>query len=70
MSVGKVVELIGSSKLSFDDAVKNAVDEAAKTIRGITGIWVKGLKAQVEKGKITEYRAIVKLTFIVEKNRA
>ena len=69
MSVAKVVELIGSSKLSFDDAVKNAVDEAAKTIRGINGIWVKGFKAVVENGKITEYRAIVKLTFLVEKDR-
>ena len=69
MSVAKVIELIGSSKLSFDDAVKNAVDEAAKTIRGITGVWVKGYKALVKNGKITEYRAIVKLTFLVEKDR-
>jgi hypothetical protein len=41
MGVAKVVELIGSSKLSFDDAVKNAVDEAAKTIRGIREAWVR-----------------------------
>jgi flavin-binding protein dodecin len=64
MSVAKVVELIGSSKLSFDDAVKNAVDEAAKTVRGITGVWVKSYKALVKNDKITEYRAIVKLTFL------
>lgn len=69
MSVAKVVELIGSSKLSFDDAVKNAVDEAAKTVRGITGVWVKSYKALVKNDKITEYRAIVKLTFLVEKDR-
>ena len=69
MSVAKVVELIGSSKLSFDDAVKNAVEETCKTIRGINGVWVKGFKAVVENGKITEYRAIVKLTFLVEKDR-
>ena len=69
MSVAKVVELIGSSKVSFDDAVKNAVNEAAKTIRGITGVWVKGYKGLVENNKIVEYRAIVKLTFLVEKER-
>jgi len=69
MSVAKVIELIGSSKVSFDDAVKNALDEAAKTIRGITGIWVKSYKASVENGKIAEYRAIVKITFIVERDR-
>ena len=69
MSIAKVVELIGSSKISFDDAVRNALNEAAKTIRGINGVWVKGFKAVVENNKITEYRAIVKLTFLVEKNR-
>jgi len=69
MSVAKVIELIGSSKISFDDAVKNAVNEAVKTVRGINGVWVKGFKVVVENNKITEYRAIVKLTFLVEKNR-
>ena len=44
MTVGKVVELIGSSKESFEGAVKNAVDEAAKTIRGIREVWVQDLR--------------------------
>ena len=68
MSVAKVIELIGSSKVSFDDAVKNALKEATKTIRGIKEVWVQDFSALVENGKITEYRAIVKLTFIVEPN--
>jgi flavin-binding protein dodecin len=69
MTVGKVVELIGSSKESFEGAVKNAVDEAAKTIRGIREVWVQDLKTAVENGKITEYRAGVKVTFLVEEDR-
>ena len=69
MSVAKVIELIGSSKVSFDDAVKNALKEAAKTIKGIKEVWVQNLSAKVEDGKITEYRANVKLTFLVEPNR-
>ncbi|MCJ7608959.1 dodecin family protein [Candidatus Bathyarchaeota archaeon] len=69
MTVGKVVELIGSSKESFEGAVENAVDEAAKTIRGIREVWVQDLKAAVENGKITEYRAGVKVTFLVEEDR-
>ena len=68
MSVAKVIELIGSSKVSFDDAVKNALKEATKTIRGIKEVWVQNFSALVEDGKITEYRANVKLTFIVEPN--
>ena len=69
MTVGKVVELIGSSKESFEGAVKNAVNEAAKTIREIREVWVQDLKASVENGKITEYRAGVKVTFLVEEER-
>ena len=68
MSVAKVIELIGSSKVSFDDAVKNALKEAAKTIRGIKEVWVQDFSALVKDGKITEYRANVKLTFLVESN--
>jgi flavin-binding protein dodecin len=69
MSVGKVIELIGSSKVSFDDAAKNALKEAAKTVREIKEIWVQNFSAKVEDGKITEYRANVKITFLVEPNR-
>jgi hypothetical protein len=70
MSVGKVIELIGSSKVSFDDAAKNALKEAAKTVREIKEIWVQNFSAKVEDGKITEYRANVKITFLVEPNRS
>ena len=70
MSVWKVIELIGSSKVSFDDAAKNALKEAAKTVREIKEIWVQNFSAKVEDGKITEYRANVKITFLVEPNRS
>ena len=70
MSVAKVIELIGSSKVSFDDAVKNALKEASKTVREIKMVWVKNFSAVVEESKITEYRANIKITFLVEPNRA
>lgn len=69
MSVAKVVELIGSSKVSFDDAVKNALDEATKTIREIREVWVQDFSVLVKDGKITDYRANVKLTFLVESSQ-
>jgi len=59
MSVAKVIELIGSSKVSFDDAVKNALKEASKTVRGMTSVWIQNFSALVDDGKITEYRANV-----------
>ena len=69
MSVAKVVELIGSSKVSFEDAVKNALDEATKTIREIREVWVQDFSVLVKDGKITDYRANVKLTFLVESSQ-
>lgn len=66
-SVVKVIELIGSSPKGWDDAAVNAVKEAAKTVRNIRGIELKRCSAKVEKNKIMEYRAIVKIAFDVER---
>ncbi len=61
----KVIEVIGISEESFDDAVKRAVEKAAQSIRGITGVEVQKLNARVDEGKITQYRAACKLAFAV-----
>jgi len=66
MSVAKVVELIGSSPVSWEDAVRNAVEAAARTVRNIKGADVKRWTAKVENNRIVEYRAVVKIAFIVE----
>jgi hypothetical protein len=66
-SVAKVVELIGSSPVSWEKAAANAVEAAAHTIRNIRGIDVTRWTAKVEKNKIIEYRAVVKIAFIVER---
>ena len=65
-SLAKVIELIGSSKISWEDAALNAVREASRTIRHIKGVYLKECTAKVEDGRIIEYRANVKLTFIYE----
>ena len=69
MSVASVVELVGSSGKSWEDAAQVAVDDAVKTIRGIRGIEVTDLTAKIDSstGKIQEYRACVKLSFGVER---
>ena len=66
MSVVKIVELVGCSDRSWQDAVDNAVRRAAKTIRNIRGVDVLGWTGKVKDGKIVEYRANVKISFIVE----
>ena len=66
--VANVVELIGSSTKGWEDAAQVALDEAKKTIHGITGIEVTDVTAKVDpnSGKISEYRACIKLSFGVE----
>lgn len=66
--VAKVIEVVGSSERSWDDAVQIALDEARKTIHGITGIEVTDKTARVDPatGQITEYHATVKIAFGVE----
>jgi len=66
MTVVKIIELIGTSPNNWEEAVKNALAQAAKTITNIKSIYVKSCKATVENNKIAEYRAVVKIAFIVE----
>ena len=63
----KILELIGSSEKSWEDAVQEALREAAKTVRDIVGVDVLGFKADVKNGKITRYKAHVKIAFAVER---
>ncbi len=67
MSVVKIIEVIGSSPKSWEDATKNVLAEASKTIQSIKSIYVKRCTAKVENNKIVEYRAVVKIAFIVER---
>ena len=69
MAVVKIVELIGSSPKNWEEAVKSALAEAAKTIKNIKSIYVKSCKARVENNEIVEYRALVKIAFIVQREK-
>jgi flavin-binding protein dodecin len=64
--VVKVVELVGSSRSSFSDAVRNAVSTASQTIRNITGVDVLSSNAYVENGEISLYKVQVKIAFVVD----
>jgi len=66
MAVIKVIEVIGTSEKSWEDAVQNALARASKTVRNITGIDVLGFKCVIKNNKIVEYRANLKIAFVVE----
>ncbi len=67
MSVVKVIEVIGASNKGWDDAIQTALTEAAKAVENIVGIDIKGMSGKVEKNKISEYRANVKIAFVVRR---
>ena len=67
MSVAKVVTIIGSSPESFAKAAQAAVEEAAKTIRGISGADVVSMSCEVDGDRITQYRTTVNIAFRVER---
>ena len=69
-SVVKIVELMGISEESFSDAARQAVKEASKTIRNITGIEVIKSTAEVEDGEIFEYHVTVRLAFVIEHGKS
>ncbi len=66
MSVAKVIEIIASSKKSFEDAVAQGVAKAADSLHDITGAWIKEQSAKVVNGKVTEYRVNLKVTFVLK----
>jgi flavin-binding protein dodecin len=66
--VAKVIQVIGHSSESFAKAADEAVQEAAKTVRGITGADVVSMSAVVEGDRITTYRTTVNVAFGVERS--
>ncbi|MHB1418593.1 MAG: dodecin family protein [Bacillota bacterium] len=59
----KVVELVGESPTNWKDAVQSAITEASRTIPNITGVEVYNLTANVDGGRLTEYKANVKIAY-------
>jgi len=62
-SVYKVIELVGTSSKSWEDAAKNAVERAGKSLTNLRVAEVKDLDMKVDDGKVTAYRAKVSLSF-------
>ncbi len=66
MAVASVSKITSASSQSFDVAVREGLERANKTLRGITGLHVIEQKASVSNGKIAEYRVTMEVTFVLE----
>ncbi|MEA3373131.1 MAG: dodecin family protein [Campylobacterota bacterium] len=68
MSIVKVIEVIAESEKSWDDAAKNAINEASKSIKNIKSIYVENMEAKVDGNKIIKYRINAKISFVLKKH--
>jgi hypothetical protein len=66
MQLAKIVHIVSTSPISFDDAVKQGVINAAKTLRGISGVKVTDWTAKVENDDVTGYKVTMDVAFAVE----
>jgi dodecin len=66
MSVAKITEIQSSSTTSFEDAIQSGIARANKTLRNLTGAWIKSQKVIIANGKITEYRVLMKVSFVLQ----
>jgi flavin-binding protein dodecin len=66
MAVAKIIEIISGSKKGFDDAVQQGIDRVNDSVTEVTGAWIKDQRVVVSKGKVTEYRVVMKVTFMVK----
>lgn len=65
MSVAKITEIQASSTKSFEDAVQAGIARADKTLKNVSGAWIKSQQVVIDKGRITEYRVLMKVTFVL-----
>lgn len=65
MSIAKVTEITSSSTESFEDAIRDGIARASKTIDNIRGVWVNEQNVVVKSGKITEWRVNMRVTFVL-----
>jgi len=66
MSVARISEIQSSSRESFEDAIEQGIKRANKTLRNVSGAWVKDQRMVISKGKIVEYRVLMKVTFVLD----
>jgi len=69
MSIVRSIEVIAQSPNGFEDACREAIKEASKTLRGINSFWIKNAECTVENDQITMFRVNGKISFLVEENR-
>jgi flavin-binding protein dodecin len=67
MAVVKVIELLGESEQGWEDATRKVVEEATRTLHGVTAVYIKEFQATVENDKVKNFRVDTKVSFKLER---
>ena len=70
MPVARITEISATSSQSFDDAVAQGVARATKTLRNVTGAWVKEQRVSIENNQVSHYQVNLQITFVLEDSDA
>ncbi|MAK52765.1 MAG: dodecin family protein [Actinomycetota bacterium] len=65
MTIARITEVISTSTISFDDAIKKGIERAARTLDNVDGAWVQDQKVIVENGSISQFEVTLKITFVL-----
>ncbi len=66
MPVAKIIEISATSKESFEDAIRQGIDTASRTVDNIKGAWIAEQKVTVENGRVDSYRVDMRVTFVLD----
>ena len=66
MSVARVTEISATSEQSLEDAIRQGIERATQTLRGVTSAWIKEQEVSLRDGKVAEYKVNMLITFVLK----
>lgn len=66
MTIAKIIEISSDSTSSFQDAIESGISRAERTLKNVRGAWISEQKLTVDGGKITNYRVIMRVSFVID----
>ena len=66
MSVARVTEISATSEKSFEDAIRQGLERATKSLRGVTSAWIKEQQVKLRDGKVAEYQVNMQVSFVLD----
>jgi dodecin len=66
MTIAKIIEVSSDSPSSFQDAIESGIKRAELTVKNVKGAWISEQKLTIENGKITNYRVMMRISFVID----